>query len=378
MSLDELVALSLRTLRRAPTGLAALLSATSEALGARLVATCLTTGSEPPETLGVGGPDRPRLSQRTGEDHDMLRGLSRHLEPYVVPAGERAGVWTEYAHVCAISSRIDDQTNCVVVAAGDSQLDPSDLTRASAPLTVLAFVIAQDRISKDLRHQAVETDQQLSLLLASLHHDLRTPLTGILGSARTLIQRDSQIGPDVRAELLESIVRQADRLTRMVGATLDRTRERDRPVRRAMANLRDLTEHSVAAAMMSRKGSIIIEAPDLDICTDPDRLERVLLNLLDNALKYSPPDSPVYLIADPHDGWARITVADRGPGVSHDVLPQLFAPYVSDPLRGDGTGLGLTSAKHIIEEDLKGRISYSRHEGWTRFVIDVPIDGRDA
>lgn len=374
VSLDELVALTLRSLRQAPTGLAALLSATTEALDARLVAVSLVPASGRPETLGAAGPDGPGLSQRTGEDDAMLRSLSRQMEPAPVHPDLRAGAWVDHEHVWSVTSCIDEETSCVVIAAGDHPMDPEELLRASAPMTVLAFIISQDRNSKDLRHHAVEADQQRSLLLAGLHHDLRTPLTGIVGSARTLIQRNEQLAPAVRREFLDSIVRQADRLTRMVADTLDRGNDRDGPVRQSKVRVTDLCERAVAAARMSRGGSISVEAPDEEICTDGDRVERVLLNLLDNALKYSPEGSSVYLIAESLEGRARFTVADQGPGVAHDVLPRLFSPYVSDSGRSDGTGLGLNSAKQVVEEDLSGRLSYSRHEGWTRFVMDVPVE----
>lgn len=375
VALDDLVTLSLRSLRRAPTGLAALLSGSATALGARLVAACVIPAMGAPETLASAGPDGPALSHRTGEDHDMLRGLANEMSAISVPVELRSGKWTDYAHVTAISSCIDENTSCLVVAAGDGPIDLRTLQRISAPVTVLAHVIAQERVSLQHRHRAVEADQEMALLLAGLHHDLRTPLTGILGSAKTLIARDAQVSTEIRHELLQGIVRQADRLTRMVGDTLDRDRHRDGPIRQANVRLSDLAERAAAAAMMGRQGTITVEAPDTEICVDGDRLERALLNLLDNALKYSPEGSSVYLIAEERDGWARFTTADNGPGVAHDILPRLFTAYASDTARTDGVGLGLNSAKQVIEQDLGGLLSYSRHEGWTRFVVSVPTDG---
>lgn len=378
IALDDLVTLSLRSLRRAPTGLAALLSGAANALSAELISASVIPAGGTPETLASAGPDGPGLSQRTGEDHSMLQALANEMHSVVVPSGIRAGKWTDYAHVAAVSSCIDESTSCLVLVAGDDPADLRILQRVSAPVAVLAHVITQERVSFQHRHRAVEADQEMSLLLAGLHHDLRTPLTGILGSAKTLIARDSQVSKEIRHELLESIVRQADRLTRMVGDTLDRDRHRDGPVRLAKVRLSDLAERVAAAAMMGREGIVNVEAPDTEICVDGDRLERALLNLLDNALKYSPSGSPVFLIAEERDGWARFTTADNGPGVAHDILPRLFTAYASDTARTDGVGLGLNSAKQVIEQDLGGRLSYSRHEGWTRFVASVPSDGGEG
>lgn len=376
--LEELVALSLRSLRRAPTGLAALLSGVSSALGASLVGAYLIPPTGTPELLATAGSDGPSLSQRTGEDHGMLRALALQLEARAAEPETRSGIWTEYGNVASVSSCLDEKTTCVLVAAGDSSVDLEVLRRISAPVTVLSYVIAQDRNSRELRRYAIETDQEMSLLVAGLHHDLKTPLTGILGSARTLIDRGDRVSAELREELLEGIARQTERLTRMVTDTLDRDRDRDRPVTPSSVNLRDLTERAAAAAMMGRTGSVVVEAPDSEIRTDADRLERALLNLLDNALKYTPTGEPVYVIAESQeDGWTRVTTADQGPGVAHDVLPRLFDPYVSDAGRGDGTGLGLNSAKRAIERDLGGLLSYTRHQGWTRFVISIPTDGSE-
>jgi two-component system sensor histidine kinase KdpD len=372
---EELAALSLRSLRRAPTGLAALLSAAAGALDSEVVAAALVSSAVPPDTLAAGGPDGPALSQRAGEDHDMIRKLASSMEPTEIHPHLRAGKWTEYPFAASISSCIDDEISCVVIVAGNQPIDLRALQRYSAPIAVLGFVIAQDRRFRDIKRGATEAEQELSLLLAGLHHDLRTPLTGILGSARTIITRDEQLAQEDRSALLEGIVRQAERLNLMVGDALTRDRDRDRPVRTSSLNLRHLAERAAAAAMLGREGLVTVEASDMTVSTDGDRLERALLNLLDNALKYAPTDSPVYLVVEGRGGWATFTVADRGPGVAQDVLPRLFAPYVSDPSRSDGTGLGLNSAKQVIESDLKGRISYSRHEGWTRFVITVPTHG---
>jgi signal transduction histidine kinase len=372
---EELAALSLRSLRRAPTGLAALLSAAAGALDCELVAATLVPAAGFPDTLAAGGVDGPALSQRAGEDHDMIRALASSMEPIEVGTEARAGKWADYAFVSSISSCIDDSVTCTVIAAGNSPVDLLSLQRYSAPITVLGYVIAQDRRFRDIRRDATEAEQELSLLLAGLHHDLRTPLTGILGSARTILTREGQLPQEDRTALLESIVRQGERLDLMVGDALNRDRDRGRPVRSSSMNLRHLAERAAAAAMMGRAGLVTVEAPDMQVFTDGDRIERALLNLLDNAMKYTPKDSPVYLVVEGRDGWATFTVADRGPGVAQDVLPRLFAPYVSDPTRSDGTGLGLNSAKQVIESDLGGRLSYSRHEGWTRFVIQVPVDG---
>src|SRR5687767_9259572 len=94
MALDDLVTLSLRSLRRAPTGLAALLSGSANALNAELISASVIPTLGAPETLAAAGPDGPGLSQRTGEDHLMLRALANEMQAVVVPPDVRAGKWT--------------------------------------------------------------------------------------------------------------------------------------------------------------------------------------------------------------------------------------------------------------------------------------------
>ncbi|HET6770568.1 MAG TPA: ATP-binding protein [Actinomycetota bacterium] len=105
--------------------------------------------------------------------------------------------------------------------------------------------------------------------------------------------------------------------------------------------------------------------------TDTARLERALLNLVDNALKYSPPGHAVHMLGESSDRGFVFTVADCGPGVNPSVVPTLFSAYATDPDRSDGLGLGLHSVAVLVEE-LGGRVRYARQAGWTRFSIHIP------
>lgn len=135
--------------------------------------------------------------------------------------------------------------------------------------------------------------------------------------------------------------------------------------------LDELIQRVAAAGTVGRGGDVNVEAPELLITTDAHRLERALLNLLDNALKYAPSGAPVHIIVESSPSGATVTVADSGEGVAPDVLPRLFGAYATNSSRTDGTGLGLHSARRLAE-DLRGRIDYSRVSGWTRFSVYVP------
>lgn len=262
----------------------------------------------------------------------------------------------------------------LVAIAGTDEVSRDQLYSASSPVGLLAQLVVDSRRIDELRSELARVKQERSLLAAGLQHDLKGPLTSIYGCARTLSQRGDQMDPETRARLLDSISTQAERLTRMLSETLVKEPTGpDVPVRRLHTDLVALGERVVSAASSGRSGQIVLEAAPLDIVTDPDRLERALLNLMDNALKYSPAEVPVHLIIEPEPTGVSLTVADNGPGVAPEVLPGLFGAYATDPARQDGTGLGLHSVRQLVQQ-LGGRVDYLRHSGWTRFTINVPAD----
>jgi two-component system sensor histidine kinase MprB len=149
----------------------------------------------------------------------------------------------------------------------------------------------------------------------------------------------------------------------------------DTPVRLREEELAEIARRAAGAARVGRGGEILIEVPEVRLVTDSGRVERALLNLLDNALKYSPTDQAVHLLGEANPDGFTLTVADAGPGVSPAVVPTLFSAYVTDPNRTGGTGLGLHSVARLAR-DLGGRVAYSRKEGWTRFSLTLPAPGR--
>jgi signal transduction histidine kinase len=266
------------------------------------------------------------------------------------------------------------ESTCIVAGGGPAPVTCAELYRASAPVGLLTQMTVVQRQNERLRQQLRDVNQDRSLLAAGLQHDLRGPLTSIYGAARTLIARHDDIDSETRANLLSIIEDQSERLSRMLTETLTKqTSGPDGPLKSRATSLRPLAERVATAASAARPGEVVVESPDIAIVTDPDRLERALLNLLDNALKYAPEDAPPHLIVERDPHMVSITVADKGPGVSPEVLPSLFGAYTTDPTRQDGTGLGLHSVRQLVAE-LGGRVGYSRHSDWTRFTVALPLD----
>ena len=194
-----------------------------------------------------------------------------------------------------------------------------------------------------------------NLAVAAVAHDLKTPLTAILGWARSLQARRSD--PDTVERAITAILRNARAQARLVDDLLDAERmARGKLVlKREWVNpgavLRDAVE-TVSPDAEDREVYLDVEAiPDLPaLYGDPGRLTQVMWNLLSNALKYSPPGSTVLVRMRRADGGVALEVVDAGPGISPEALPHVFEPFwkgEENEQRGTGLGLGLSIARRL-------------------------------
>ncbi len=165
---------------------------------------------------------------------------------------------------------------------------------------------------------AMEDTQRLrTALLASLGHDLRTPLAGIQGAAGTLRASWDGLSAEIRRDLLASIEEDVGRMARFLGNITDLTRLESGQVlpRIAAAPVRELVEAAAARLPGVPHVAVQISPPDLHALADPVLLEQVFFNVLDNAVKYAPDGSVVRVQAALAHGGVRVTVADRGVGI---------------------------------------------------------------
>lgn len=206
-------------------------------------------------------------------------------------------------------------------------------------------------------------------------HELRTPATTVYGLAATLHKRRSQLAPEVLEDLELTLFEQAERLRRLVEQLLDLSRL-DNPqtsVAPQAIVLRTHLEEAVAAAAPDRLSDVRVDvAHDLRVMVDPVAVDRVVANLVANAIRYGSP--PVIVSADQSDHHLRIYVEDHGHGVAPDFVPYMFERFRRSEEaahRAAGTGLGLAIARSYARAH-GGDLLYAPERDGARFVLVIP------
>lgn len=218
-------------------------------------------------------------------------------------------------------------------------------------------------------------------LIATVAHELRSPLTGIKGFTATLLSKWDRFTEDQRRLMLEAVDSDADRLTRLIAELLDVARiDAGRlELRRVPTDLAGLVRKRVEARVVAgveQERFVVDAADDLpEVWVDPDKMGQVLDNLIENALRHGEGTISVTVRQDP-DGLV-MAVADQGPGIPPGKAHRIFGRFWKGSDRG-GTGLGLYVVNGIVEGH-GGRIALvPPPEGGARFVVVLPIDDPTA
>ncbi|WP_282688976.1 MULTISPECIES: sensor histidine kinase KdpD [unclassified Streptomyces] len=189
-------------------------------------------------------------------------------------------------------------------------------------------------------------------LLAAVSHDLRTPLAAIKAAVSSLRSDDVAWSDEDEAELLEGIEDGADRLDHLVGNLLDMSRLQTGTVTPLIREI-DLDEVVPMALGGVPEGSVDLDIPETlpMVAVDPGLLERVVANIVENAVKYNPGREPVAVAASALGGRVELRVVDRGRGVPDEAKDRIFEPFqrYGDAPRGAGVGLGLAVSRGFAE-----------------------------
>jgi two-component system, OmpR family, sensor histidine kinase KdpD len=193
-------------------------------------------------------------------------------------------------------------------------------------------------------------DEMKNTFLQAVSHDLRTPLAGILGLAVTLAREDLHLDRDEMRDLAGRIAQNARRLDRLVTDLLDLdrlTRGIIEPLFRP-TDVGSLVEDLVADSEVLADRTVEVKTTSIVIACDKAKIERIVENLLGNAVKHTPATSRIWVRVEPWEGGALIVVEDDGPGVPLDQREKIFEPFQqgetgSPHLSGVGVGLALVA-----------------------------------
>jgi PAS domain S-box-containing protein len=215
-------------------------------------------------------------------------------------------------------------------------------------------------------------------IIATVSHELRTPLTAVLGAASTLLRPDIDLAAKDTRQLLEMIETQAARLSKVTESILLAGRlDRDEvSIETTRIDVDRIVRQTVdALEPASARVEEHLTAPGFAL-GDPNRLQQVLINLLDNAAKYSPEGERIVVRTSQANGQIRIEVADHGPGIPDPDRERVFEKFYrgdsSHRLAPSGTGLGLYICRGLLER-MGGRISVTSSPGaGSTFTVDMP------
>ena len=217
-----------------------------------------------------------------------------------------------------------------------------------------AVVLDRERLRRRAgeARQLEQANAIRSALLAAVSHDLRTPLAAIRAAVESLRQTDVTWAPEDEAGLLATVDAATERLERLIDNLLDLSRLQGgavRPLTRPVS-LDEIVPKATEGIPRSRLRIDIAETLPL-VNTDPGLVERVIANIVENALRYTPPGVPVVVSASDFGDRVELRVVDRGPGVPDDAKATMFEAFqrLGDSPAGGGVGLGLAVARGFAE-----------------------------
>jgi two-component system sensor histidine kinase KdpD len=244
----------------------------------------------------------------------------------------------------------------MALALSGRVLPASDRRILAAFAAQAAVVLDRQRLQSEAEQarELAEGNRIRTALLAAVSHDLRTPLAGIKASVSSLRLDDVEWSAEDQAELLAAIEEGADRLDHLVGNLLDLSRLQTGTVAPLIREI-DLDEVVPLAlgGIPDPELTVVLDIPETlpMVATDKGLLERVVANVVENAVKYSPDGEPVLVAASAIADRVELRIVDRGPGVPDEAKDRIFAPFqrYGDAPRGNGVGLGLAVARGFAE-----------------------------
>jgi two-component system sensor histidine kinase KdpD len=381
---------TLRTREFQTTNLYALSRGLASAVGLQdILNTVIRHVSETlPGQVAIFIPEGESLTLGAGSPGLFLGEKEKSVALWAFRNGKMAGKWTE-----TLSSSeflyLPLQTGARVVGVMGIKMEQPDQGLAPERRRLLEAFSNQAALAIERAYLAQETERAQLLqateklersLLNSISHDLRTPLSSIMGTLSSLRDEENLPAEESRRELIDLAWEETERMNRFVGNLLDITRLEAGvlKIKKELYDLQDLLGSCLAALESRLKGrKIKIQIPpDLPLIPmDSVLMAQVLINLLENALKYSPPDGLIIVGGRVRENRVEIEVADQGPGVPPAHLGQIFNKFfrLKRTEEASGTGLGLAISKGIVDAH-EGKIwAENLPEGGFKIVFTLPL-----
>lgn len=322
-------------------------------------------------TWGSHVDDRDRDEAMAGLRRAIESGVGEGLE-YRVPSDEGSPRWIrDLIHV------IRGRGGAPTILRG-LMVDITERKRAERALR------ASERKYSDAFKREREAAQRLRMLddmkntfLEAVSHDLRTPLTSILGSALTLERSKLDLPPDDALDMVGRIAANARKLERLLSDLLDL----DRLQRGIVSPKRRATDlegfvHRAVQEMDTQGRRIELDVRPGSVQIDPAKTERILENLLSNSLRHTPETAKIWVRARPHDGGVLFVVEDDGPGVPPELREAIFEPFRQAPgsssVHAPGVGIGLSLVRRFAELHGGNAWAEEREGGGASFHVFLP------
>lgn len=272
------------------------------------------------------------------------------------------------------------------LTAGEYTVEDIDLLRAVSRQAATSIENARLYAQEMERLSQLEDLEKLkSSLLLTVSHELKTPITTIKTAVDLLTELDNNPPTSARGRLMQSMNRGVDRLQRLIQESLDYAKMQSSRLELDMrpSDMRTILQEAselVSTSVRAKNQKLELEIPDKipDASVDAPSVERVILNLLSNASKFTPAGGHIKLKCQSVNGDVLISVSDSGPGIPKQEIPHLFEEYYRgsgpDTKGQEGSGLGLAIAKHLVEQH-GGKIWVNSEEGaGSTFLFSLPAN----
>jgi two-component system sensor histidine kinase KdpD len=326
------------------------------------------------------------LKQGIGQS---LRGADLSVAQWVFDHNEIAGQGTNtLPGAAAVYFPIHNEDKVLGVLA----LLPVNLRRVFLPeqqklldtfLRQIGQAVARIRFSEQARSTQLqmEAERLRNSLLSAISHDLRTPLATIIGSASAIVQDNGQLHAQDRLDLGQGIVDEAERMSNLVNNILDMAKleagvlelnKQWYPLEEIIGTVLTLLH----TQLIGRPVKVKLPEGIPMILADSVMIEQVLINLLENAVRYTPPGSGLEIVAEATESAMEIAVADHGPGIPNGKEERLFEKFYQTrhETAQSGVGLGLAICRAIIEVHGGHIYARNRSEGGAVFIFTLPMD----